>query len=163
MMDVVQALELFEMCADEIDAEETRGDGDVSDPGRRRLTLTARALAKSQLDVAQLTRFPLRASLGDGTPAREPALTLGAMIVFRTADRCVRARASTGRTLDALHRAVEQYLEIIPGPLQNEVDKRAVRALIAEPDRSLPPGRRPRCATMAGRFSPASGSVTRGR
>ena len=159
MIDVVRALELFEICADEMTAERASGDHRAGDAGDRRLTLTARALAKGKLNVAQLTRFPLRGFPGDGTAAREPTLTLGAMIVFRTADRCVRAGASPTRTLEALYRAVEHYLDILPGPLQSEVDKAAVQALITEAGPSSL-GRRPRSATTLGRSSPTRRCVS---
>ena len=160
MIDVVHALELFEICADEMTAERARGDHQVVDAGGRRLTLTARALAKAELNVAQLTRFPLRSFPGDGTAAREPIMTLGAMIVFRTADKCVRAGASPARTLEALYRAVEQYLDILPGPLQNEVDQAAVQALLTEAGPSSSLGRRPRSAAMVGRAGPTGRCVS---
>src|ERR1700735_1812234 len=122
MIDVVQALELFEICADEMATEDADGTGNLGRAGGRRMTLTARALAKRQLHVAHLARFPLRRALGDGYPD-EPTMTLGAMIVFRTADRFGRAGASTTRTIEALYRAVQRYVELIPDSLQDGVDK----------------------------------------
>jgi hypothetical protein len=136
MIDVVQALEMFEICADEIAAEEA---GDWSHAGgadHRHLTLTARALAKRHLDVAHLTRFPIRGSLCDANGAGEPTMTLGALIVFRTADRFVRAGASTAHTLDALYRAVQRYLDIIPVSLQDRIDTTAVGLVLAEAGQS---------------------------
>jgi hypothetical protein len=106
MIDVVEALELFEMCADEMANEEPS-------VGRRRLSLTARAMAKRHR-------------------ANEPAMTLGAKIVFRTAHRFGRAGASTERTLDAVYHAVHRYVEIIPASLLDANDQGAVGALLAE-------------------------------
>lgn len=128
MIDLVQALELFEICADEMATEEATGQVDRGGDGRQRMTLTARALAKRQLHVAHLARFPLRGPIG-GQPSGEPAMTLGAMIVFRTADRFVRAGASTTRTVDALYRAAQRYLELVPSSLQDSVDKTAISVL----------------------------------
>ncbi|HXC77242.1 MAG TPA: hypothetical protein VNU19_09335 [Candidatus Acidoferrum sp.] len=75
------------------------------------------------------------------------------MIVFRTADRFVRAGASTARTLDALYRAAQQYLELIPSSLWDGVDKAAANVLMIEAG-SLLLSRRPRSSTMLG--APAS-------
>jgi len=153
MIDVVQALELFEICADEMAAEDATGECDAGGAGRRRMTLTARALSKRPLDVAHLARFPLHGSLHGTTAAGEPPMTLGAMIVFRTADRFVRAGASTAHTLDALYRAAQQYLELIPSSLRDGVDKAAANVLMIEAG-SLLLSRRPRSSTMLG--APAS-------
>jgi hypothetical protein len=149
MIDVVQALELFEICADEMASEDATGDASARSSGSRRMTLTARALAKRQLHVAHLVRFPLRNVL-DRTQADEPAMTLGAMIVFRTADRFVRAGASTTRTIDALYRAVERYLDLVPSSIQDSVDQAAVGALIGETGRPLRPCRPSRPSTTVG-------------
>jgi hypothetical protein len=131
MIDVVQALELFEICADEVASEQTASDGDAGQVVLGRGTLTARALAKTQLHLAHLARYPLRAAPRD-TRSDQPTMTLGAMIVFRTADKSVRAGAPTARTLDALYRAVQRYVEVIPGALQDGVDQTAIRALMAD-------------------------------
>jgi hypothetical protein len=147
-IDVVQALELFEICADEMASEDAGSEFGRDDAGRRRLSLTARALAKRELSVAHLSRFPLRGSLdGAATPA-EPTMTLGALIVFRTADRFVRAGASTTRTLEAVYRAVQRYLEIIPSSLQDGADRAAIGRLISEPRRSVPLSRCQRPSTF---------------
>jgi hypothetical protein len=159
MIDVVQALELFEICADEMATEDADGTGSVRPAGGRRMTLTARALAKRQLHVAHLARFPLRGALGDGY-SDEPTMTLGAMIVFRTADRFGRAGASTTRTIDALYRAVQRYVELIPSSLQDGVDKKAIGALIGDAGRPLRirrPLRSPTTLGCAGVARPAPG------
>jgi hypothetical protein len=164
MIDVVQALELFEICADEMATEDADGTGNLGRAGSRRMTLTARALAKRQLHVAHLARFPLRRALGDEYPD-EPTMTLGAMIVFRTADRFGRAGASTTRTIEALYRAVQRYVELIPNSLQDGVDKTAINALIGEtgqPLRIRRPLRSPTTLGCAGVARPAPGqSVVR--
>ena len=159
MIDVVQALELFEICADEMATEDADGTGSVGPAGGRRMTLTARALAKRQLHVAHLARFPLRRALDDGY-SDEPTMTLGAMIVFRTADRFGRAGASTTRTIEALYRAVQRYVELIPRSLQDGVDKTAIDALIGETGQPLPIRRPLRTSTAlrcAGSARPAPG------
>jgi hypothetical protein len=82
-------------------------------------------------------------------------MTLGAMIVFRTADKFVRAGAPTVRTLDALYRAVQRYVEVLPDSLQDGADQTAIHALMADQDRSSHYGKsqRPsitgRCGGMA--------------
>lgn len=130
MIDVVQALELFEICADEMASEQAASEGTAGESGRRRGTLTARALAKTHLHVAHRARYPLRGVPWD-TRSDQPTMTLGAMVVFRTADKFVRAGAPTSRTLDALYRAVQRYVEVIPDSLQDGVDQTAIRALMA--------------------------------
>jgi hypothetical protein len=147
MIDLVQALELFEICADEMTREESSGEYSAGAIGHRRMSLTARALAKRQLHVAHLARFPLRGGPRDGAGSDRPAMTLGAMIVFRTADRFVRAGASTDRTLDAIYRAAQQYVEIIPSALQDGVDKTAICGLMTEGGQPMRLGR---CARAAG-------------
>jgi hypothetical protein len=141
MIDVIQALELFEICADELAADELEDSSGGREAGRRRPSLTARALAKQQLHVAHLARFPLRRSWLDPSATDEPAMTLGAMVVFRTADRFGRAGASTERTLDAIYHAVQRYVDIIPTALQDGTDRAAVGALLADAQRPSRPGR----------------------
>jgi hypothetical protein len=136
MIDVVQALELFEICADEMATEDADGAGSFGGVGGRRMTLTSRALAKRQLHVAHLARFPHRGALGDGY-SDQAIMTLGAMIVFRTADRFGRAGASTTRTIEGLYRAVQRYVELLPDSLQDGVDKTAIGALIGETGQPL--------------------------
>jgi hypothetical protein len=136
MIDVVQALELFEICADEMANEQSGGECNVAQARRQRTTLTARALAKTQLHVAHLARYPLH-GVPWNTTSDQPTMTLGAMVVFRTADKFVRAGASTARTLDALYRAVQRYVEVIPASLQDGVDRTAIRMLMT--DRGRPP------------------------
>jgi hypothetical protein len=154
MIDVVQALELFEICADEMASEQTTGECNSGETGRQRRTLTARALAKTHLHVAHLARYPLRGVPWD-TRTDQPTMTLGAMIVFRTADKFVRAGAPTTRTLDALYRAVQRYVEVLPDSLQDGADQTAIHALMADQDRSSRYGKsqRPsitgRCGGMA--------------
>jgi hypothetical protein len=133
MMDVVQALELFEACAEEMAneaaaARRENGDGAV----RRRVGLTARALAKGEVDVMRLARFELRGSCRDVAGREEPLMSLGALIVFRTADRFSRAGMSPQRTLDAVYRGVQRYAETLPNWLQDGVDKTAIHALMAD-------------------------------
>lgn len=129
MIDLVQALVLFEICADEMAREGERDEGGRDRSG---LSLTARALAKRQLDVAHLSRFPIRGSLHDSEEPGEPAMTLGAAIVFRTADRFGRAGATTERTLDAVYRAAQRYVHALPGSPHRGVDERAITLLMAE-------------------------------
>jgi hypothetical protein len=126
MIDVIQALELFETCADEMATEDADGTGNRGGPGGRRMTLTARALAKRQLQLASLTRFALRGVLGHAQSADEPTMTLGAVMVFRTADRFGRAGASTTHTIEALYRAVHRYAEFIPSSLRDGLDETAI-------------------------------------
>jgi hypothetical protein len=126
MIDVIQALELFETCADEMATEDADRRGNRGGTGGRRMTLTARALAKRQLQLADLSRFPLRGVLGDAPSADEPTMTLGAMMVFRTADRFGRAGASRTRTIEALYRAVHRYTELIPCSLRDGLDETAI-------------------------------------
>jgi hypothetical protein len=82
-------------------------------------------------------------------------MTLGAMIVFRTADKFVRAGAPTARTLDALYRAVQRYVEVLPASLQDGIDQTAIRTLTADAGRASRYGKsqRPsisgRCSGMA--------------
>lgn len=147
MIDVVQALELFEICADEMASEEANGDGGGA--GRRRMTLTARALAKRQLHVAHLARFPLRGALGNAR-SDEPVMTLGALIVFRTADKFGRAGASTSRTIAAIYRAVEQYMELIPSSLLDGVDQTAIGVLMSDAGPPLRLRRLTRSSTTVG-------------
>jgi hypothetical protein len=149
MIDVVQALELFEICAEEMASELTAGEGNAGEAGRQRRTLTARALAKTQLHVAHLSRYPLRGVPWD-TRSDQPTMTLGAMIVFRTADKFVRAGAPTARTLDAIYRAVQRYVEVIPGSLQEGADQTAIRALMADEGRPSRGGKSQR-PSIAGR------------
>jgi hypothetical protein len=134
MIDVVHALELLEISADEMSSEDAGG-GTCGTEGlpTRRASLTARALAKGQLTVADLSRFPLRRSQSGAGEDNEPPMTLGAVIVFRTADTFGRAGASTPRTLDAVYRAVQRYVDIIPITLQSCADRTAIRELMAEP------------------------------
>ena len=149
MIDVVQALELFEICADEMENEQRAGEGTTGEAARKRRTLTARALAKTHLQVAHLARYPLRGVPWDSRPD-QPTMTLGAMIVFRTADKFVRAGAPTARTLDALYRAVQRYVEVIPASLQDGVDHTAIRALMTDEARPSRAGKSPR-PSIAGR------------
>jgi hypothetical protein len=134
MIDVIPALELFEICADEMAEQDSSDACELSPLGRRRPSLTARELAKQQVHIAHLARFPLRGPLLLNPTTGEPTMTLGAVIVFRTADRFGRADASTRRILDAVYRAVQRYMEIIPSSLQDGVDKTAVQALLADPE-----------------------------
>jgi hypothetical protein len=140
MIDVVQALELFEICADEMASEQTASGGNPGPVGPGHGTLTARALAKTHLHVAHLARYPLRGIPWD-TRSDQPTMTLGAMIVFRTADKFVRAGAPTARTLDALYRAVQRYVEVIPDSLQDGVDQTAIRALMTDQARPARAGK----------------------
>ena len=132
MIDVIQALELLEICADEMATEHENDQQDDGGAPRRRVSLTARALGKLQLSIDALSRWPLgsRANIA-GTP-RESTMTIGALIVFRTAHRFGRAGASTERTIDAVYCAAHRYLEMIPQSLQDDVDKVALRELMAE-------------------------------
>jgi hypothetical protein len=122
MIDVVQALELFESCAADM-AEEDAG------TGHRRKNLTARALTKGQIHRSQLSGFPPTCLPTAVRPVR-PGMTLGALIVFRTADKFGRAGASPARTIDALYRAVQRYVEVLPRSLLDRTDSSAVDALI---------------------------------
>jgi hypothetical protein len=135
MIDVVQALELFEICADEMASEHKAGESNPGVAGRQRGTLTARALAKIQLHLDHMARYPLRSVLWGPQP-EQSAMTLGAMIVFRTADKFVRAGAPPARTLDALYRAVQRYTEVLPNSLQDGVDQAAIRTLMTEENRA---------------------------
>jgi hypothetical protein len=131
VIDLVQALELLEICADEMagGAEQERLLAPAADG---RISLAARAFAKRQLDVTQSSRLHLSDDLyGAGGPP-EPALTLGAFIVFRAACRCGRAGVSTARTLDAVYRTARWYLETVPSSLQDRHDKTAFVALMTE-------------------------------
>ena len=58
VIDLVQALELLQICADEMagDADDERSLAPAAD---KRMSLAARALAKRQLDVTQLSRLDL--------------------------------------------------------------------------------------------------------
>jgi hypothetical protein len=150
MLNIIEALELFEISADEMAAEDAIGVGCVVGHNGRRLSLTARALAKRQLDGAHLARIPLRGS-SYRVAADEPAMTLGAVIVFRTADRFVRAGASTSRTLDAVYRAAQRYLDLIPRSLLDGVDRAAFTSLMAESAQSTRLHRSPRSSGMVER------------
>lgn len=154
MIDVVQALELFEICADEIASEQTDGECNTRPAVGHQRSLTVRALAKTHLHVADLARYPLRGVPWD-TRSDQPMLTLGAMIVFRTADKFVRAGAPTARTLDALYRAVQRYAEVLPGSVHDGVDQTAIRALMADDDRPLPcdASYRPSASGRSGRMA----------
>jgi hypothetical protein len=144
MIDVVQALVLFEICAEEMAAEDASGARDTDRAGRRRMTLTARALAKRELDVAHLSRYPHRDFPHDAATPDQPPMTLGAMIVFRTADKFGRAGASTTHTLDAVYRAAQRYVELLPNSLQDGTDKIALGVLLGNSEESLRLGRCPR-------------------
>jgi hypothetical protein len=164
MIDVIEAVELFEICANEMAKEDSSGYRRAAGVGRRRLSLTARALAKRQLNVAHLARCRPTGSLPDKSGTDEPTMTLGAMIVFCTGYRFDRAGASTGRTLDAIYHAVQRYVEIIPISLQDGLDQAAVGALLADARRSSRVGRcrlgaGMRGATCADGPSPAGLSV----
>jgi hypothetical protein len=124
MIDVADALELLEICADEMSSQGAGGTCRTEGVPKRRASLTARALAKGQLNVADLSRFPLRSSQPGTGEYDEPLMTLGAMIVFRTADKFGRAGASTSRTLDAVYRAVQGYVDILPSSPQSCATRR---------------------------------------
>jgi hypothetical protein len=132
MIDVVQALELLELCADEMVREDAERDWETGRARRRPMSLTARALAKRKLNLAHLARFSAGNSRHDAATLDGPTMTLGAMIVFRTAHRFGLAGASTERSLDAVYRAVQRYVDIIPGSLQDGVDTAAIGALMAD-------------------------------
>jgi hypothetical protein len=149
MIGVLQALELFEICPDEIAGEQTIGGYNFGEAGQPRRTLTARALAKTHLHVAHLVRYPLRGVPWD-TRTDQPAMTLGAMIVFRTADNFVRAGAPTTQTLDALYRAVQRYVEVLPGSLQDGIDQVAIHMLMADADRASRYGKSQRLSISGG-------------
>jgi hypothetical protein len=119
MIDVVQALELFEICLAEMVDEDVASTCDHSG-ARPRMSLSARALAKGE--------------------SAELSLTPGASIVFRTADKCGRAGASTARTVDAIYHAAKRYIEVQPRSLQDGLDTLAIGTLLAkkEPSPSLP-------------------------
>jgi hypothetical protein len=132
MIDVIQALELLEICADEMAGEHENGEPDGAGTPRRRMSLTARALAKRQLTLAQLANWPL-GDCPNRTPTPcQPAMTVGALIVFRTAHRFGRAGASTERTLDAVYCAAHRYTAMVPHSLQDDVDKAAMSELMAQ-------------------------------
>ncbi|MCW2526701.1 MAG: hypothetical protein JWM76_1561 [Pseudonocardiales bacterium] len=148
MIDVVQALELLEICVDEM-ADEDAGSGPRGGvASRRRMSLTSRALAKGQLDVGQLGRFLLRGGTSDTAAPDEPTMTLGALIVFRTANKFGRAGASTARTMDAVYNAVQRYVEILPSSLQDRTDTSAIGALLTEEENSPRVGRRQQFLTL---------------
>ncbi len=131
VIDLVQALELLQICADEMagDADDERSLAPAAD---KRMSLAARALAKRQLDVARLSRLDLGDDpYGTGEP-REPTMTLGAFVVFRTACRLGQAGVSTVHTLDAVYRTARWYLETIPSSLQDRDDKTAFVGLMTE-------------------------------
>ncbi|MCW2522308.1 MAG: hypothetical protein JWO63_643 [Frankiales bacterium] len=133
MIDVVEALEILEKCADEIDSEELSG-GEQEAP-LRASNLAGRALAECGLRLADLSSFSrVRAANTARQPRVEPALTLGALIAFRTAARFARAGASPARTVNASYRAVTRYIEILPIGLRDGADSRAVQVgLIGQP------------------------------
>jgi hypothetical protein len=132
MIDVVQALELLEICAEEIATEDEECEPDAVGNPRQRVSLTARALATRQLTVADLVNWPLGILSHNGVTSYEPAMTLGALIVFRTADRFWRAGASTDRALIAVYCAAQRYAEMIPHSLHDDVDKAAIDELMAD-------------------------------
>lgn len=117
MIDVVQALELLEVCAAEMAGAGSSDGGDTSAARRNGMSHAERALAKGQLRVDDLATFPRRASRSDRRIPDAPPMTLGALIVFRTAYRSGRAGASAECTLEAAHRATERYVELIPTTL----------------------------------------------
>jgi hypothetical protein len=131
VIDVIQALELLEICADEMAGELDNGEPDHAGGPRRRMGLTARALAKRQLTLAQLANWPLSDCPNRTSIPRQPAMTVGALIVFRTAHRFGRAGASIERTLDAVYCAAHRYTAMVPRSLQDDVDKVAMGELMA--------------------------------
>jgi hypothetical protein len=133
MIDVVQASELLEVCAAEIASENSAAARGPEPARRARLSLAARALAKRQLTIAHLARRPLGRWPHGVARTDEPTITLGAVIVFRTADRLGRAGASTAHTLDAVYRAVHRYVDVLPSTLQDRADKIAVDELLGAP------------------------------
>jgi hypothetical protein len=118
MIDVVQALELLEICAADAAGQDAPEEGGTGVAPHRRMSLAERALARRQLHVSDLAP----PSFG-GRPRHDSAapdgskLTLGAVIAFRTADRFERAGGSTAHTLEAAHRAVARYAELISSAL----------------------------------------------
>jgi hypothetical protein len=113
VIDVVQALELLEVCAAEMAGAGSSDGGDTGAARRSRTTLAERALAKRQLRVDDLVTLPGRASRSAPTDPDAQPMTLGALIVFRTAYRSGRAGASAECTLAAAYRATERYAELI--------------------------------------------------
>ncbi len=122
MIDVVEALELLEKCAHEMGSEFS------STPRATPLrpnNLAVRALAERGLRLADLSTSPRTTRTDAGPSARiEPALTLGALVAFRTAARFARAGASPSTTLEASYRAVTRYIEILPSSLRDDADIR---------------------------------------
>lgn len=138
VIDLIQALELLQICADEM-ADDADDERFLAPSADKRTSLAARALAKRQLDVTQLCRLDLGDDPNATAEPREPSMTLGALVVFRTASRLGLAGVSTARTLDAVYRTARWYLETIPSSLQDRDDKTAFVALMTEDRTSAPP------------------------
>jgi hypothetical protein len=130
MIDMIQALELLEICADEMASEHEDVNFDRTGVNRTTQSLAARALAVREMSIAQLGSWPVPVQVA--RPAG-PALSIGALIVFRTAHRFWRAGASTERTLSAVYCAASRYADAIPDSLQDDVDKLALGELMAGP------------------------------
>jgi hypothetical protein len=124
MIDVVEALQLLEESAE---LTSTKG----SDFARRPDSLVIRALAERQLHLADLNRFPLpAASKRQALDSRDSPLTLGALIVFRTAHRFVRAGSTSAQAINAAYRAARRYLDILPSSLHDKADQAAMHNAI---------------------------------
>jgi hypothetical protein len=121
---------LLEICAADMASEHEDVNFERTGVIRTTQSLAARALAARQLSVAQLGSWPVPVQVGRPTG---PALSIGALIVFRTAHRFWRAGASTERTLSAVYCVASRYAVAIPDSLQDDVDKLAFGDLMAGP------------------------------
>jgi hypothetical protein len=121
MIDVVEALQLLEQCAEKRSTED-RGYVPRLD------SLVVQALAERQLHLSDLNRLPLLAASGRiPLTSSESPLTLGALIVFRTAHRFARAGSTTAQAVNAASRAAERYLDILPNSLHDKADEDAMQ------------------------------------